>query len=291
MKVIDLYCGGRGEMANSLAEVCGLKGLELQEFLRRFLWTPAYCLQDNLPQYLFPIESRMRVSVIGFSPSSYKIENIQNSFLRIPVSSNWYLDFSLYENFSDYFTKLSQKMKKQLRWLKNSYQHQDFRFIPVRGREDLEAFMSLYQAKWPRSAWARQLKEPLFKAYLFLESCGWNHSYLLKDREGEVVAGSLGYQTGHTFNLHMLVHQQNGKYDKYSPGFFLAFWLIQHLMEETALSGCWFGPGKFDYKERLLCQAFPTYRYEKIAWNNLSGLSGLLFRYCKEKVRGYFNRT
>jgi CelD/BcsL family acetyltransferase involved in cellulose biosynthesis len=75
-------------------------------------------------------------------------------------------------------------------------------------------------------------------------------------------------------------------FDKYSPGNYLAFWIIKNLLESSGHPAFFiFGPGEFEYKKRFLAKALPVYRYERITPANIHGLVRMINRWRKERYK------
>jgi hypothetical protein len=113
---------------------------------------------------------------------------------------------------------------------------------------------------------------------------GRNRSCLLRTPDGVVFAGALGYLTDGAFNLHMLT-RRDGVLDKYSPGFYLTFWLIRNMLTQDRPVLFLFGPGEFQYKKTFLARELPIYRYERRCLPNVFGVLRLYNRLRKERQR------
>ena len=142
----------------------------------------------------------------------------------------------------------------------------------------------MYLAQWPGADWCGALKESWFRVTLKLEEWGRNCSFLLREPGGTCLAASLGYLTDKAFNLHLLTHRP-GAWDKYSPGFYLAYRLVREMLESHRAELFLFGPGEFDYKRTLLGEPLPVFRYETRTWLNLLGILKLRNRLRKERLR------
>ena len=285
MDVAEAYCAGRKELAEDILGDCG-DGPAILEVLRRTLWSPAFCDPDGVPTFFFPSRKwRHRFEVVGFGRASGQVENVRDRYLRLRVNGNWYLPLGEYGDADSYFRALSKKTRKKLRWLRNSYEHLGVERTEIRTRSELEEFLQLYLTQWPESDWGRELREPLTEVYLAMSERDRNRSCLLRDENGEAVAGALGYLTDQAFNLHMLVRRP-GRLDKYSPGFFLTFRLVERFLRDEPRALFLFGPGEFGYKRTFLAQELPIYRYEARNWRNVHGVLRLYNRCRKQRRRG-----
>ena len=282
MDVAEAYCAGRRELAETILGGCGDRR-EILEVLRRTLWSPAFCGPDGTPTFFFPSRKwRHRFEVVGFDSASAHVENVQGRYQRLRVNGNWCLSLGEYGDADSYFRALSTKTRKKLRWLRNSYEHLGTECTEIRTRPQLDEFLELYLSQWPESDWGRELRGPLMEVYLAMGERGLNRSYLLRDESGDAVAGALGYLTDQAFNLHMLVRCP-GRLDKYSPGFFLTFWLIERFLSDEPRALFLFGPGEFDYKRTFLARDLPIYRYEARTWRNVHGILRLHNRCRKQR--------
>ena len=285
MIVQEAYCTGRKRLADELqAELAAYP--HLLEVLRRTLWSPAWCGGDGVPDFFFPSRKwRHRFEVIGFDCRPLGVEAVAGGqFLRAQTTSNWHLALAGYADGDAYLHQLSKKNQKKLRWLQNVYEREKIQFVPIKTREQLEEFMSVYVTQWPETNWATELKETLFAVYLYFEKAGVNRSFLVKDADGRTVAGSLGYLTDHGFNLHMLT-RKDGMLDKYSPGYYLTYWLVRRVLNEERTEAFFFGPGAFEYKKSFMAQELPIYRYERRTWTNMLSILRLYNRCRKERRR------
>ena len=285
MDVAEAYCAGRKELAEDILGECGDSPAVL-EVLRRTLWSPAFYDPESTPTFFFPSRKwRHRFEVIGFDSASEQVENVGGRYLRLRVNGNWFLPLAEYADADSYFRSLSKKTRKKLRWLRNSYESLRVECTGIGTRQELDEFLQLYLSQWPDSDWGRELREPLVEVYLAMGEQGRNCSCLLRDENGSAVAGALGYLTDRAFNLHMLVRRP-GHLDKYSPGFFLTFRLIERFLRDEPRALFLFGPGEFGYKRTFLAQELPIYRYEARNWRNVHGVLRLYNRCRKQRRRG-----
>ena len=103
------------------------------------------------------------------------------------------------------------------------------------------------------------------------------------DENGSPVTANLGYLNGETFNFTHLTRKK-GLLDKFSPGFYLTYWIVRQLYAEHPEVRYFFmGPGKYDYKPAFLAKPLPVYRYERDSILNLFGLMRLHHRLAKER--------
>jgi len=280
--VSDAYCAGRKQLAEALQTRLS-HDPNILKVLDKTLWSPAYSLPNGTPDFFFLAQKwKYRFDAIGFDPHPLRVDKVHNKYLRLQVSTNWYLNLTEYREISDYFQQLSKKTRKKLRWLQNVYSKQHIQFIPISTDSHLEELMRIYLTQWPNSNLGGELRKTLFNVFFALEEMGKNCSYLVREENGRFFAGSLGYLTDKAFNLMILTRQQ-GVMDKYSPGFFLTFWLIKKFLANDRIDAFFLGPGEFQYKKIFLGQSLPIFRYETYLWQNFWGVVKLYNRLRKEK--------
>ncbi|NCC50840.1 MAG: GNAT family N-acetyltransferase [Spartobacteria bacterium] len=284
MSEIDVqtgYCAGRQELAHALTDA--LAGdPHFPEVMRRMLWSPSWADAAGIPHAFYPGKKwKYRTNVVGFEPCAVRLEEIDGTYLRVQTTTNWALDLQPYGNTEAYFAALSKKMRKQLRWLDNVYEREHITVAPVRTEKEILAFVELFRTQWPDSDWCGSLKRSFVRFFRALEEMGKNRGFLLRTRDGTDLAGIMGYMTEHAYNLDLLARRV-GEMEKYSPGFYIAFWMVRYFLEEEHPAWIMMGPGEYEYKKRFLATPIPVYRYERKTWRNLPGLIRIKNRYRKE---------
>lgn len=279
----EAYTAGRAELRRQCAAaVAGEpRGTKLLSYL---FWENACCRADGEIEYLFHDEGTpSRLNVIGFDPDGILplVEKTGN-YRRLCVTTNWALDLRKFGTFDSWFNALSDKNRKKLRWLRNAVPKQGVRIVPIDSEARFRQFEEIYKEQFPKHP---EDNEGVWKLYRELEARGNNFSRLMLDSEGSAVAGSLGYRNAGSFNFTHLTRKK-GALDKFSPGFYLTFHLIQELYSLPEIPHYFFmGPGKYDYKPAFLGEPFPIYRYEKNTFRNLPGLIRLYHRSFKERKK------
>ena len=259
------------------------------EVMRRMLWSPSWAGPDGLPQPFFPCTKwKYRTDVIGFEPTSLALDNIKGQYLRVQTTTNWMLDLQSFADIEAYFAALSKKMRKQLRWLDNVYKRESVQVVPVKSEQDILAFLDVFKTQWPDSDWSGIRTASFVRFFLALEAMGKHRSFLLRTSDGIDVAGIMGYMTDHAYNLDLLARRV-GVMEKFSPGFFIAYWMVKHFLEEENPAWIVMGPGEYEYKKRFLATPLPLYRYEQRKWRNWRGLIRIKNRYRKEKRKQWNN--
>ncbi len=282
MNIAQAYCSGRAELARALLEGTNADP-HVPTVVQRILWSPAYCEADGQPRFFFqPLEQGSRLEVIGFEDRPIAVERVGKDYLRLRITACWYVPFQDYRGFEDYFAHFSKKTKKKLHWMKNSLEREGVRLVPARTESDFREFLDVYQSQRPDSAWVRQWPDTLIRVFAQLERMGKSRSYLLKDKEGTAVAGSLGYLTDGAYHCCLLARRV-GMFERQSPGFFMLYRPIQDLFAERPDLFCVLGPGAYQYKHSLLARPLPIYRYERRSWSNAASIVRLYLRAISER--------
>jgi hypothetical protein len=270
------YADARDTLANELLAMMG-ENRTAARFMADLLWSGAWCGPDGAPHDLFPGRWRSRREVIG--PPEAAVEGIQRveGFLRFRTTTNWMIDLAQWADTEVYFAALSKKMRKKLGWLRNSYPRLEVRYEPIDTAAQYERFLAIFRQRWPDSDWETRYYDWFVQAMTRWASDGRWYSEIMVDAEGRDVAAFTGYYTGQAYNLHLLCRAE-GMLEKYSPGFFLVWHILEHLFAERRVRYCFLGPGRFDYKEKFLAQELPVFRYENISLMNAGGLLKLMNR-------------
>jgi len=272
-KIEQLYINKRKETIDGA--LVHFKGNKVAESaIEKIFWSSAYADNHEEPAFFHPNFSsqKKRLEVLGFDKKDLEVENINNKYLRLQVSSNWILDLSDFNSFEEYFSLFSKKKRKNLRWLTNTYQKENFTISKIQTPEDFELFFEVYQSQFPKSKWLHcENRKALKDIFLYFEEQNINHSFILKDENGDAIAASLGYFTGDNLNFYMLARVA-GKYDKLSPSNYLAFDIIRNLIENNHKGLFIFGPGFYNYKKSFKGSEYPIYRYEKKSLTNILGI-------------------
>lgn len=276
------FCAGRRELAGEL--ISDLRDIkDIEGVIQRLFWTPAWCESGGRPQFFFdPVGRKFRFDAIGFEDGVVGVAQAGSEYLRLAVTSNWYLCLAEYNDFDRYFEALSPKSRKKLRWLMNVYEREKVQFLPVANRADIETFLSIFATQWPESVWVGQWREAFVRVYLRLIEMGRSRSFLVRAASGEYAACSMGFLTEHAYSLGFLARRA-GVIEKFSPGFFLSFWMVKRMFETDRPAYFLFGPGEFEYKKTFLAGKLPIYRYERRCWGNMTGILRLYLRAHKER--------
>ena len=282
MNIHEAYLSGRKELAEHLLNALSHKP-NVIEVVRRIFWTPAWCDADGLPQPLWPGgASARRLEVIGFEDHPPAVENIQNRFLRLRVTTSWFLPAPDYPSYEEYFAALSKKTRKRLNWMRNAFEREGVRFTPARTEAELEEFFEIYRRQRLESAWVTTLKSTAVHVFRKLEEDGRNGSFILRDRNGVGVAGLLGFFTDQAYSA-CLLGRRPSDLEKYSPSYYLMAWSIQEHFTGRPTMYYLIGPGEEDYKKSFLAKSLPVYRYEARTWENAWAIVRLYFRAKNER--------
>lgn len=258
-----------------------------QKFLEHLLWTNAALDADgSLAAFYAPLPEKGKFNVTGFLPLSGApaVEKV-GDFCRLPVTCHRILALDPFRGEEDFFRALSPKNRKKIRWLRNALPEAGCRIVPMTDDRDFPLFEALYAAQFPKypvGCPANQALRLMYRELFRLNRAG---CFMLLSDAGEVLAAALGFFGGGGYFFTHLTRSRSA-YDKFSPGYFLAYRLIVSIITghpETRFF--YMGPGDYDYKRAFLGESFPVYRYERRSWRNLPGLIRLHFRCRKERKR------
>ena len=279
----DAYLTGRAELALYCQQLIAGQA-ENRHWLTHVFWENAWCDTDGRPQYLFyQPESWRRCNVQGFSACRQLAVETIDKYKRLQVTSNWVLPLHQYASAEQWFAELSAKNRKRLRWLRNALPKQKVEIVPLDNEEKFRRFESLFDAQFPRNQLGSDSSRSLWRIYQELIAMGKNFSWLMLDADGEAVAASLGFCQGQACNFTHLTRKP-GLLDKYSPGLYLVYWMIEQLYALPQRPAYFFlGPGTYDYKPAFLAVPLPVYRYELNSWRNVFGLLRLYNRCRREE--------
>ena len=277
LNIHEAYLSGRKELAEHLLNTLGHTP-NVIEAVRRLFWSPAFCDADGLPQPILPGGGSVRrLDVIGFEDRPPAVENIRNRFLRLRVTTSWFLPAPDYRSYEDYFAALSKKTRKRLNWMRNAFEREGASLTPARTEAELEEFLEIYRSQRPESAWVTTLKSTVVRVFRTLEEAGRNGSFILRDCRGAGVAGLFGFFTDRAYNA-CLLGRRPGDLEKYSPGYYLMAWSIRQHFAGRPQMYYLLGPGEEDYKKSFLAKPLPVYRYEVRTWRNAWAIARLYFR-------------
>ena len=281
----ESYLNGRAELGRSCLAL--LEGLpEKEHILSHVFWENLWCDEEGGLHSLFydPV-FKGKQNVQSFDEERPPEITRRGPWLRLEVTENWVLEMGKFGSLEGWFEALSGKTRKKLRWLRNALPREGISIIPVSGREGFASFEELYASQFPKHARGGAGNEGVRRIYEAFESQGRNFSFLLRTSTGETVAANLGYINGDSFNFTHLT-RKSSELDKYSPGFFLTYKIVEMLYaEHPEVKFFFMGPGKYDYKPAFLARPLPVYRYVKNTFWNLPERLRLRFRLRKELKR------
>lgn len=281
----EAYITGRAELGKHCLELLG-DTPEGRKILSHVFWENCLCDEkgeletlffDSVPAKKFNVQS----FDIWRAPAIEKCGKYQ----RLCVTANWVLEMGKYADLESWFAALSGKTRKKLRWLRNALPKENISIVPINSEERFRLFEKLYSAQFPKYTFGGRENNGVWKIYQELEKQQRNFSFLLLDSENNPVSANLGYIHGSSFHF---THLTRGAsiLDKFSPGFYLTYWLIQELFRTRPEVKYFFmGPGTYDYKPALLGTPLPIYRYVRNSFCNLPELIRLRWRYRKELRR------
>lgn len=280
----EAYLAGRAELALHCHQfIAGVQ--DSWRTLGHVFWENAWCDSDGQPQFLFLDQGRRRrLNVQAFTECRPLAVESVAGFQRLQVTTNWVLPMWKYKSAEEWFADLSAKNRKKLRWLRNALPKEKVEIVALDSESKFRQFEALFAAQFPRHQLHSEGNQSLWRIYQELISQGKNFSWLLLDSQGQVAAASLGYCHAGAANFTHLTRQP-GVLDKFSPGFYLVYWMIEQLYVSAEPVRYFFlGPGEYDYKPAFQAFPLPVYRYERDSWLNSLGLLRLHHRCRREKA-------
>ena len=204
---------------------------------------------------------------------------------RLCVTTTWHLDLSAFADAEAWFSFLSGKNRKKLRWLRNALPKLGATVSELATDAGFDDFEALYCAQFPKYRRGSPDMRGVRAICRELEESGHAFGRILRDRDGNALAAALAYTCGGAlFYTHLT--RARGEYDKYSPGYYLTYAAIAEVLEtRRELKHFFMGPGEYDYKAALGGKPFPVFRYERAEWSNLFGLLRLRHRAARERKK------
>ena len=278
----ESYLDGRSELGKHCLEIAGNTPAG-RRILSHVFWEN-FCCDDkgDMQAFLHDLPPGKKLNVQSFD--RWKAPAIEKcgGYYRLCVTANWVLEMEKFGDLEAWFSALSGKTRKKLRWLRNALPKENISIVPIDSEERFRQFEKLYSAQFPKYPLGGEENNGVWKIYQELIKRKQSFSFLLLDAAGNPVAANLGYINGSSFNFTHLTRGSSGL-DKFSPGFYLTYWLIQELFNDHPEVKCFFmGPGTYDYKPAFLATPLPIYRYVRNSFFNLPELLRLLWRYKKE---------
>lgn len=276
------YLDGRAELGRACLTLLG-DTPQNRRILSHVFWENFWCDEKGeLHTLFYDSVPAKKQNVQSFDLRQAPVIETRSGYSRLCVTANWVLEMGKYGDLETWFSALSGKTRKKLRWLRNALPKENISIVPIDSEERFRQFEKLYSAQFPKYALGGEENNGVWKIYQELEKQLRNFSFLLLDADGTPVSANLGYINGSSFNFTHLTRTSSAL-DKFSPGFYLTFWLIQELFNTHPEVKCFFmGPGTYDYKPALLGTPLPIYRYVRNSLFNLPELIRLRWRHKKE---------
>lgn len=284
--MLQSYISNRRELIERCQKL--LKDIpECEKILESVFWEKIYIGNSGGLQCFYgKIPEKQRFNVLSFDPypETVAISKVPG-FQRLAVTSHRVVDLSEYPDSKTFFQALDHKKRKQLRWLKNALPAQGVAIEPICKMDDLDKFEMLYSRQFPKNGIGSARNCGLKKIYMELLNSGIGRGWIMYDVDHRAIAAALGFFCGDGFNFTHLTRLA-GALDKFSPGFFLVFKILNELLDEHPECRYFFmGPGEYDYKRNFLGKRMAIYRYEPDCWGNFLGLLKLRNRARKEKAK------
>ena len=257
------------------------------DLLAHVFWNNAVLAPDGKLQTVYTgLPARKKFNVLSFVPCG-QVPQIEKcgDFFRLQVTSHRILDLASFENEEAFFSALSQKNRKKLRWLRNTMPKMGCKVVSLEDENGFRMFEKLYCAQFPKYTPGCPANQAVWKIYQELIRQQRSFSFILLSEKDEPISAALGYFDGASYNYTHLTRSR-GEYDKYSPGYYLTYCIIMRILGERPETKFFFmGPGEYDYKQALLGRPFAIYRYERCSFGNIFSLLRMYFRCRKEQKK------
>ena len=284
-ELLSAYLAGRTELYDRCARRLAAENLP-HSALHHVFWGDFYADDAHLPVGIGGAElPRGGFTAPDLASSvTHDIEKV-GAWKRLCVTTTWYLELDPFADAEAWFSSLSAKNRKKLRWLRNALPKLGATVSELATEADYDDFEKLYCAQFPKYRPGSPDMRGLRAIYRELAAAGSAFCRILRDRDGNALASSLAYTAGEALYYTHLTRTR-GEYDKYSPGYYLTYAVIAEVLESRReLKHFFMGPGEYDYKAALGGTAFPVFRYERAGWGNLFGLIRLRHRAAKERKK------
>lgn len=282
---LEKYLSGRAELRRICAERLMRDKLPISA-LRTVFWGEFDAGDDRLPFAEDASElPRGNFTAPDFTaPVTHTIEDV-GIWRRLCVTTTWLLELNGVNGAEEWFSTLSGKNRKKLRWLRNALPKLGATVSALDVDAGFDDFGKLYSAQFPRHRYDSPELAALRAIYCELAARGCAVTRILRDAAGAPLAAALGYIGGKSmFYTHLT--RTRGEFDKYSPGYYLTYAVISEMLtEHPEVEDIFLGPGEYDYKSALGGVAYPVFRYERNEWRNCFGLIRLRHREKKELRR------
>ena len=261
---------------------------EKKHLLEHVFWSNTVLdSQGGLQLQYGTLPARKKFNVISFD-SAETVPEVETAgkFWRLRVTQHRVLNLKQFSDEDAFFSALSPKNRKKLRWLRNTMPKLGCKLIPLETYEDFRLFENLYCSQFPKYSIGCSENQAVWQIYQEFIRQKRSFSFILLSEKNEPLAASLGYFSGSSFNYTHLTRCK-GEYDKYSPGYYLTFCVIMRILSEHPSVNYFFmGPGEYDYKRAFLGTAFSIYRYERRVWWNIFARLRMKFR-CKKEQKNF----
>ena len=265
-----------------------LAGFSDQEhLLEHVFWNNVVIAPDGKLKTLYTeLPAQKKFNALSFTPCG-KVPQIERSgnFLRLQVTSHRILNLAAFDNEEAFFSALSQKNRKKLRWLRNTMPKMGCKIVPLEDENGFKMFEKLYCAQFPKYTPGCPANRAVWKIFQELIRQQRSFSFILLSEKDEPISAALGFFDGKSYNYTHLTRSR-GEYDKYSPGYYLTYCIIMRILgEHPEIEYFFMGPGEYDYKQALLGEPFAIYRYERRSLRNIFAILRMYFRCRKEQKK------
>ena len=283
---------------NRESDTCHMRDIikdfpNVENLLSHVFWANTILdFNGNLQTIYSPLEQKKKFNVVTFNPTSDEPKVVTDEkFWKLQITNHRVLKLSNFNDEESFFRSLSPKNRKKLRWLRNAVPNLGCKIIPITTKDDFSLFEELYCAQFPKYTKGCDDNIAVWKMYEEFIKQNRSFSFILLSQEGIPLAAALGYFNEEGYNYTHLTRGNGGKFDKYSPGYYLTFSIIMKLLAEYKdIKYFFMGPGEYDYKRIFHGESFAIYRYEPKSWWKFFTRIRLAFRCRKERKKFLQNK-
>ena len=150
--LLAVYLEGRVELQAACARRLAAEQLPAKA-LSAVFWGDFYADDGHLPVDLNGAElPRGGFTAPDFAAAVSPEIGTAGEWRRLCVTTTWHLDLAGFSGPEEWFSSLSAKNRKKLRWLRNALPKLETRIVPLATDADFGLFEQLYCAQFPKHA-------------------------------------------------------------------------------------------------------------------------------------------
>ena len=165
----ESYFSGRSELGKECLKLVG--NTPAGRRIHSHVFWENFCCNDKgeVQTLFYDAVPGKKQNVQSFDPWQAPAIEKRCGFLRLRVTANWVLEMGKFADLEDWFSALSGKTRKKLRWLRNALPKENVSIVPIDSEERFRQFEQLYAAQFPKYALGCEDNEGVWKIYQELE--------------------------------------------------------------------------------------------------------------------------